>query len=98
MPTQNTRLRWPSVAALFVVGDTLGGCADYLNHSDYVTFAAPDAQNTNIAVQTIDPWPPASRRALTGGSGKRIETVTERYTNPPAPQQQQSVVNVNINN
>ena len=100
MPIQNTRKRWiVGVVALAAAGG-LGGCADYLNHSDYVTFAAPDAQNSNIAIQTMDPWPPASRRTLTGGDGKRVEKVTERYTNPPPPQelQKQSTVNVNIGN
>ncbi|NRG18518.1 hypothetical protein HPQ64_12545 [Rhizobiales bacterium] len=76
----------------------LGGCADLLDHRDTITQHGGDAQRFNIAVQTIDPWPPASRRNVTGGSGKRIEKVTDRYTNPPDPSAGggQPVVNVNV--
>lgn len=35
---------------------TLGGCADYLNNRDTVSFGAGDSQAWNIATQTVKPW------------------------------------------
>ncbi|NEY91256.1 hypothetical protein [Tabrizicola oligotrophica] len=35
----------------------LAGCADYLNHSDTITFGAGDAAEANTAIQTIYPFP-----------------------------------------
>ena len=35
----------------------LGGCSDYLNNWDTVTFRAGNANQANTAIQQISPWP-----------------------------------------
>jgi hypothetical protein len=58
----------------------LGGCVDYLKHSDTVTFAAGDAQDWNRVVHTADPWPPYVTNTRIPGDGRRTATVIRRYS------------------
>ena len=37
---------------------TLGGCADYLNNWDAVSFRAGDAKEANSAIHVVHPFPP----------------------------------------
>jgi hypothetical protein len=36
----------------------LSACADYQNHRDTVTLGAGDAPEANLAIQTVNPFPP----------------------------------------
>lgn len=55
-------------AALFVVlAITLAGCADYMNRRDSVSLGIGNATEGNIAIQTINPQPPAAFNRSYGG-------------------------------
>jgi hypothetical protein len=85
--TTSRLLRW-TVPIGLAIG--LSGCnatADYLNRRDTVTLAAGNAKNWNLAVQTIDPWPPHAEDTSIEHSGKRIAAVVRDYQGDP----QQSV-------
>jgi hypothetical protein len=69
---------WALACVVPVIG--LGGCVDYLKHSDTVTFAAGDAQNWNKVVHTADPWPPYVTNTRIPGDGRRTATVIQRYS------------------
>ncbi|MBC2837494.1 hypothetical protein [Paragemmobacter straminiformis] len=45
----------------------LAGCADYMNRRDSVSARAGDAVEGNLAIQTINPQPPAAFQNRTGG-------------------------------
>lgn len=67
--------------ALLVVG-TLAGCAEpdlYFDRRETVSLHAGDAVATNIAVQTIDPWPREAGRRDIAYNGDRMEAAGERY-------------------
>lgn len=63
----------------------LAGCADYLNHRDTITLGAGDATTANRAIQTIDPWPPASRETEIRSDGRIIKRAVDQYGQPPPP-------------
>lgn len=50
-----------------VVALTLAGCADYMNRRDSVSLGVGNATEGNIAIQTINPQPPAAFQRLHGG-------------------------------
>ncbi len=98
MSTAKSKVRWLALSAAFLAVVTIGGCADYLNHRDSVTLAAGDAVQWNLAVHTIDPWPPAASNTTILGDGKRLAGVIDDYQSLPAEAPQQPQVTVNINN
>lgn len=58
----------------------LSACADiYYDRRDAIHLSAGDANATNIAVHTIDPWPrhAANRDILT--NGEKIQPAIQRY-------------------
>jgi len=64
--------------ATFVL--VLAGCSDfYYDRRDTLHLSAGDANASNIAVQTIDPWPrhAAQRDILT--NGEKIQPAIQRY-------------------
>ena len=65
----------------------LGGCADiYWDRRDSVAFWAGDAPASNIAIQTIDPWPPAAAKRRLTTNGELAQRAAERYrTNKTTP-------------
>lgn len=66
---------------LFVVA-AVGGCAEpdlYLDRRDTISFHAGDAIATNIAVQTIDPWPRVAGNRDIPANGDRMQAAGERY-------------------
>jgi hypothetical protein len=67
------------VAAALVL--TLGGCLDdsYTARRDSVTRAFGDANATNQATQTIDPWSPAAKNSRIETNGKRAAASVRRY-------------------
>ena len=57
----------------------IGGCEEYRAQSDAVVAEHGNAVAHNIAVHTINPWPPASRDAQIDVNGERILIGAERY-------------------
>lgn len=58
----------------------LGACSDiYYDRRDPIHLSSGDANASNIAVQTIDPWPrhAAQRDILT--NGEKIQPAIQRY-------------------
>lgn len=55
------------VVLLCAVAALLSGCADYMNHRDSVSARAGNAVEGNLAIQTINPQPPAAYKNRTGG-------------------------------
>lgn len=55
------------VVLLCVLGALLSGCADYMNRRDSVSARAGDALDGNLAIQTINPQPPAAFQNRTSG-------------------------------
>lgn len=76
MPTNPLR---PLSAAL-ILSVALAACSDiYYDRRDALHLSASDANASNIAVQTIDPWPrhAAQREILT--NGEKIQPAIQRY-------------------
>jgi hypothetical protein len=65
----------------------LGGCADiYWDRRDSVAFWGGDATASNVAIQTIDPWPPAAANRRLTTNGELAQRAAERYrTNKTTP-------------
>ena len=77
MPRRNDKTR---VIAGVVLLASLAGCSDlYYDRRETVTFAADDASATALAVQTIDPWPPAASNRNIAYNGPRVAGAIERY-------------------
>lgn len=80
-----------------LVGLVLGLCATlcactnpgfYTDHREGITFHGGNAVASNLAVQTIDPWPPASADRHLPSDGERTQKAIERYrTNKVTPPQ-----------
>jgi hypothetical protein len=79
MSRQISRLRWTlglTLACSFV----LTACSDlYLDRRETVSFGAGDAVASDAALQTIDPWPPASANRDVRSNGPRMAGAIERY-------------------
>ena len=75
-----------SVAAV-LLSALLGGCADiYWDRRDSIAFWAGDAPASNIAIHTIDPWPPAAAKRRLTTNGELAQRAAERYrTNKTTP-------------
>lgn len=70
-----------SIAAV-LLGAMLGGCSDlYWDRRDTVAFWAGDAPASNIAVHTIDPWPPGAAERRHSTNGVVMQKAGERYRN-----------------
>jgi hypothetical protein len=69
-----------AVAAVVGFGTILAACSDiYYDRRETVLFGADDAVASNIAVQTIDPWPPGSANRHVPGNGARVAAAITRY-------------------
>jgi hypothetical protein len=77
---------------------TLGACTDpgfYTDHREGITSFAGNAVASNVAVQTIDPWPPHVSDRHLRSDGERTQTAIERYrTNKVTPPQGTSTSSV----
>jgi hypothetical protein len=79
---RSNRLSIATVLPALALGAMLGGCSDiYLDRRDGVSFYGGDAPATNVAVHTIDPWPPAASNRHIEGNGERMQKAAERYRN-----------------
>jgi hypothetical protein len=52
---------------------------DYRDHRDTISSSAGNASAANIAVQTIDPWPPYAKRTTNHLDGRRAGVAISRY-------------------
>jgi hypothetical protein len=69
-----------TVAAVIGFGVVLAGCSDiYYDRRETILFGADDAVASNIAVQTIDPWPPGSADRRAPANGERVAAAIKRY-------------------
>ena len=58
----------------------LAGCSDiYFDRRESILFGADDALASNMAVQTIDPWPPSSVDRRAPANGERVAAAIKRY-------------------
>src|SRR3984893_16317552 len=75
-----------SVAAV-LLATMLGGCSDlYGARRDTSAFHAGDAPASNVAIHTIDPWPPAAAKRRLSTNGELMQRAAERYrTNKTTP-------------
>jgi len=73
--------------AVVLLGTMLGGCSDlYWDRRDSVAFWAGDAPASNVAIHTIDPWPPAAAKRRLTANGELMQKAAERYrTNKTTP-------------
>jgi hypothetical protein len=93
-----SRLVTTLVPAL-ALGAMLGGCSDlYWDRRDSVAFWAGDAPASNVAIHTIDPWPPAAANRHLTANGERMQKAVERYrTNKVTPLQPLGTSSVQLN-
>jgi hypothetical protein len=71
--------------AIFVLSAFLSGCADYMNHRDTVTLGAGSAMQANIAVHTVNPFPPQANNTRIDRDGNSVVNAQERYLTPGDP-------------
>ena len=65
-----------------LVAAMLGGCSDlYWDRRDTVAFWAGDAPAANVAIHTIDPWPPGAAERRHRTNGDVMQKAGERYRN-----------------
>ena len=70
-----------------LIAALLGGCSDlYWDRRDSVAFWAGDAPASNVAIHTVDPWPPAAAKRRLTANGELMQKAAERYrTNKTTP-------------
>jgi hypothetical protein len=73
--------------AAVLLGTMLAGCSDlYWDRRDTVAFYGGDAPASNVAIHTIDPWPPAAAKRRLSANGELMQKAAERYrTNKTTP-------------
>jgi hypothetical protein len=74
-PSSNV-LRGLALAAALAA---LAGCSEYFERQNNVSLAGGNAVRGNVAVQMIDPWPPASANRDIAYDGNKMETAVDRY-------------------
>lgn len=94
MPSSSLKLGCSAAAVLFLAFGG-SGCVDYMNRYDGVTLSAGDAMYANAAIQTIDPWPPSSRKTTIPYLGRKTALTTQAYTSRPAEPSPATVIDVN---
>jgi hypothetical protein len=96
---RSNRLSTSIVLPTILLGAMLGGCSDiYFDRRDGVTFYGGNAPATNVAVHTIDPWPPVAANRRLVANGERMQKAAERYrTNKTTPLQALGTSSVQLN-
>jgi hypothetical protein len=82
--TENTfhRVLSGSLFGLAICGGAISVLADpfdYEDHRDTIMSSTGNANAANIAVQTIDPWPPYSKNTKNHLDGRRAAVAVTRY-------------------
>jgi hypothetical protein len=69
-----------TVAAVVALGTIIASCSDmYYDRRETLLFGADDAVASNIAAQTIDPWPPYVSNRRPPANGERVAAAIKRY-------------------
>lgn len=69
-----------TIAAAVGFGAILTGCSDiYYDRRDSILLGADDARASNLAVHTVDPWPPSSIDRRAPANGERVAAAIKRY-------------------
>lgn len=76
MPSFNKRLF--SIVALSGL-IALGGCSEYLDRTDTMSWQSGNAVQTNKVTHMVDPWPPASANRDIAFDGAVMQTAMTRY-------------------
>ncbi|TCD16181.1 hypothetical protein [Oricola cellulosilytica] len=63
----------------------LAGCADYLSNLDSLTLGVGDANYANMAIQTIDPFPPVAQNTDIDIGPETTSNAYQRYVVPYDP-------------
>lgn len=80
MPRSENPIRWKLAVFGTAFALTLGACSDlYYDRRDFVHLSAGDANASNIAVQTIDPWPRHAANRNIQTNGEVIQGAIKRY-------------------
>jgi len=80
MPRSDVSSPGRTMALVVVMAAALGGCSDlYFDRRETVSLQAGDAVASNIAAQTVDPWPRAAANRHIDGDGVRTQKAIERY-------------------
>lgn len=61
----------------------LGGCADYMNHRDTITFGAGNAMEANKGIHIRDPLNPQSENTTIYADGRHVAAVMSDYYGTP---------------
>jgi hypothetical protein len=69
----------PLAMAGVLVGLMLAGCEEYRARRDGVTMGLGNSNTHNIAVQTVDPWPPYVGDNRIDQDGERARIAIQRY-------------------
>ena len=76
----NNGLRRGALAAVLAFAGLTAGCSDlYYDRREAILFGAQDAVATNVAIHTIDPWPPGAANRDIPGQGSTVAIAAERY-------------------
>lgn len=68
------------IAALLTISHVTMACSDlYFDRRDSIHLSVGDANASNIAVQTIDPWPPHAVNRNVLVSGEKVQPAIQRY-------------------
>lgn len=83
-----------ATALLFLLITCLGGCHQYRDRSDRISYGLGDAVRVNNATHTIDPWPKTADNPNLDINGERALVSDQRYraneTKSPKPLRAQS--------
>jgi len=89
MPRSERGFPVRTIAPALLIAALLGACSDiYYDRREGVSFQAGNAVASNVAVETIDPWPAAAADRGIPGNGQLVQGAIERYrTNKVVPPQ-----------
>lgn len=81
MPSRNKTRSGFALLSLLV----LAGCADYMNNRDSITLGAGNANEANLGIHTVKPFPRAAHNTRIDVAAEKTEQARERYLIPCDP-------------
>ncbi len=80
MPCHDRSFRRPMIAPALLAAALLGACSDiYYDRREGVSFQAGNSVASNVAIETIDPWPAVAANREIAANGQRVQSAIERY-------------------
>ena len=80
MPRSDRPFLAGTIAPALLMAALLGACSDiYYDRREGVSFQAGNAVASNVAVETVDPWPTAAANRKIAGNGQLVQGAIERY-------------------